>query len=72
VGSVPDPLLLRKCGSAGNRTRYLWSAARNFDHQTTKGVHLLQTDININVNANLSVSLIRHTPCYEDRHTGMR
>jgi hypothetical protein len=24
VDSVPDPLLLRKCGSAGNRTRDLW------------------------------------------------
>jgi hypothetical protein len=24
VDPVPDPLLLRKSGSAGNRTRYLW------------------------------------------------
>jgi hypothetical protein len=24
VDLVPDPLLLRKCGSAGNRTRDLW------------------------------------------------
>jgi hypothetical protein len=32
VEPVPDPLLLRKCGSAGNRTRTSGSVARNFDH----------------------------------------
>jgi hypothetical protein len=30
--SVPDPLLLRKSGSAGNRTRTYGSAAKNSDH----------------------------------------
>jgi hypothetical protein len=29
-----DPLLLRKCGSAGNRNRTSGSVARNSDHQT--------------------------------------
>jgi hypothetical protein len=29
---VPDPLLLRKCGSAGNRTRTSGSVARNSEH----------------------------------------
>jgi hypothetical protein len=29
---VPDPLFLRKSGSAGNRTRTSRSAARNSDH----------------------------------------
>jgi hypothetical protein len=29
VDPVPDPLLLRKCGSAGNRTRTSGSGARN-------------------------------------------
>jgi hypothetical protein len=29
---VPDPLLLRKFGSAGNRTRAFGSIARNSDH----------------------------------------
>jgi hypothetical protein len=29
VHPVPDPLLLRKCGRAGNRTRDLGSVARN-------------------------------------------
>jgi hypothetical protein len=31
VDPVPDPLLLRKSGSAGNRTRDLWILARNSD-----------------------------------------
>jgi hypothetical protein len=29
---VPDPLLLRKSGSAGNRTRTCGSVSRNSDH----------------------------------------
>jgi hypothetical protein len=32
VDPVPDPLLLRKSGSAGNRTRISGSVARNSDH----------------------------------------
>jgi hypothetical protein len=32
VDPVPDPLLLRKSGSAGNRTRTSESVARNSDH----------------------------------------
>jgi hypothetical protein len=32
VDPVPDPLLLRKSGSAGNRTRASRSVARNSDH----------------------------------------
>jgi hypothetical protein len=32
VDPVPDPLLLRKSGSAGNRTRTSGSVARNSDH----------------------------------------
>jgi hypothetical protein len=35
VGPVPDPLLLRKFGSAGNRTRNLWVSSqelRPLDH----------------------------------------
>jgi hypothetical protein len=32
VDPVPDPLLLRKSGSAGNRTRTAGSVARNSDH----------------------------------------
>jgi hypothetical protein len=32
VDRVPDPLLLRKSGSAGNRTRASGSVARNSDH----------------------------------------
>jgi hypothetical protein len=32
VDPTPDPLLLRKSGSAGNRTRASGSVARNSDH----------------------------------------
>jgi hypothetical protein len=38
VDSDPDPLLLRKSGSAGNRTHTSGSVARNSDHQTTDAV----------------------------------
>jgi hypothetical protein len=40
VNPVPDPLLLRKSGSAGSRTRTSGSVARNSDHKTTKAVSL--------------------------------
>jgi hypothetical protein len=36
VDPVPDPLLLRKSGSEGHRTRTFGSAARNPDHYTTE------------------------------------
>jgi hypothetical protein len=39
VDPVPDPLLLRKSGSAGNRTQTSWSVARNSDHWTTEACH---------------------------------
>jgi hypothetical protein len=32
VDSVPDPLLVRKCGSAGNRTLTSGSVVKNSDH----------------------------------------
>jgi hypothetical protein len=38
VDPVPDPLLLRKSGTAGNRTRTSVSVARNSDHKTTEAV----------------------------------
>jgi hypothetical protein len=38
VDPVPDPLLLRKSGSAGNRTRTSGSVAKNSDHYTTEAV----------------------------------
>jgi hypothetical protein len=33
VDPVPNPLLLRKSGSAGNRTRISGSVTRNSDHE---------------------------------------
>jgi hypothetical protein len=38
VDPVPDPLLHRKSGSAGNGTRSSGSVARNSDHWTTEAV----------------------------------
>jgi hypothetical protein len=42
VGPVPDPLLLRKSGNAGDRTRTSLSVARNSAHQTTEAVASVQ------------------------------
>jgi hypothetical protein len=36
--TVPDPLLLRKCGSALNRAQTSGSVAKNSDHWTTEVV----------------------------------
>jgi hypothetical protein len=41
VDSVPDPLLIRKSASAGNRTRASGSVARNSVHYTTEVVYKL-------------------------------
>jgi hypothetical protein len=38
VDTVPDPILLRKSGSTGNRTHTSESVARNSDHWTTEVV----------------------------------
>jgi hypothetical protein len=38
--SVPDLLILRKSGSAGNRMRTSGSVARNFDHKTSEAYQL--------------------------------
>jgi hypothetical protein len=40
VDPVPDPLLLRKSGSAGNRTRTSRTVTNNSDHKTTEAVKL--------------------------------
>jgi hypothetical protein len=45
VDPVPDPLLLRKSGSAGNRTWTSGSVARNSDHYTTEAVYFLVRNI---------------------------
>jgi hypothetical protein len=41
VDPVPDPLLFRKSGSAGNRTRTSGSVTKNSDHETTEAVEIL-------------------------------
>jgi hypothetical protein len=38
VDPVPDQLLLRKCGSAGNRSLTSESVAKNSDHWTKEAV----------------------------------
>jgi hypothetical protein len=48
VDPIPDPLLLRKSGSAGNRTWTSLSAARNSDHYTAEAViRAVFTSLNI-------------------------
>jgi hypothetical protein len=39
VDPVPDPLLLRKSGSAGNRTRTSGSVVKNSDHKIKEAVN---------------------------------
>jgi hypothetical protein len=48
VDPVPDPLLLRKSGNAGNRTLSSGSVARSSDHLTTEAV-LVLTYIEVNL-----------------------
>jgi hypothetical protein len=45
VDSVPDPVLLIKSDSTGNRTRTSGSVARPFDQQTTEVVYFLLHNI---------------------------
>jgi hypothetical protein len=40
VNPVPDPLLLRKSGSAENRTQDLWVCSQELDHRTTEAVYV--------------------------------
>jgi hypothetical protein len=47
VDPVPDQLLLRKSGSAGNGTRISGSVARNSDHLTTQAVIFSKTQVNL-------------------------
>jgi hypothetical protein len=52
VEAVPDPLLLRKRGSAGNRTGTYGSVARNSDHKTTEVVIVIDLIVVIMSNSN--------------------
>jgi hypothetical protein len=45
VDPVPDPLLPRKSGNAGNRTRTSGSVARNSDYLITEAVYFLLRNI---------------------------
>jgi hypothetical protein len=45
VDPVPDPLLLRKPGKAGNRIRTSGFVSRNSDHWTTEAVYFLLHNI---------------------------
>jgi hypothetical protein len=45
VEPVLNPLLLRKSGSAGNRTRTSGSVAKNSDQYTTEAVYFLLLNI---------------------------
>jgi hypothetical protein len=55
VDPVPDPLLLRKSGSIGNRTQNSGSAARNSYHLTTEKVNSERLDEYWLINTGLCV-----------------
>jgi hypothetical protein len=56
---VPDPLLLRKSGGAGDRTRTSGSVARNSEHWTTEEVihHFTQTTFQILTEVTTKINL---------------
>jgi hypothetical protein len=56
VDPVPDPLLLRKTGSAGNRTRSSGSVASNSDHKATEAVYKEISSLNIQQKGNEIIS----------------
>jgi hypothetical protein len=60
VDHVPDPLLLRKSGSAGNRIRTSGSVARNSDHWTTEVVNLNIIITNCKKNRNFNCTIYIH------------
>jgi hypothetical protein len=69
VNPVPDPLLLRKSDSGGNRIRTSGYVARNSDHLTTKAVgkkyapsFLFCRDY-ISLTVRMCVCMCRHTLC---------
>jgi hypothetical protein len=45
VDFIPDPLLLTKSGSAGNRTWTFGSVTNNSDHYTTEAVSVVVTPV---------------------------
>jgi hypothetical protein len=45
MGPIPDPLLLRNSGGAGNRTQTSGSVARNTEYYTTEAVYFLLHNI---------------------------
>jgi hypothetical protein len=69
MDSVPDPLLLRKTDSAGNRTRYLWVSSkelRPLEHRvggcTSVALSLTRTET-LGSSTSVSVSADRISTC---------
>jgi hypothetical protein len=78
VDPVPDPLLLRKSGSAGNRTWTSGSVARNSDHQTTEAIKWWTHHTNYNMSIRYVLTrlayktgteIVPRHPRYIDRHS---
>jgi hypothetical protein len=57
VDPVPDPLLLIKSGSVGNRTRISGFAGRNCDHQPTEAVQISRIAANILNSSSLKIGV---------------
>jgi hypothetical protein len=75
VDPVPDPLLLRKSGSAGNATQTSGSVDRNSDHQTTEAVKvrltlLLSVSLGVLVSSPLCGRLTRY--CFFFKSLGLQ
>jgi hypothetical protein len=64
VDHLPDPLLLRKSGSARDRTRTTGSVARDTDNWTTEEVILADMYINFGRNSGLRVQ--GRIECYSE------
>jgi hypothetical protein len=69
VDSIPDPVLLRKSGSAGNRTQTSGSVARNADHYTTEAVIFQKKESRIKNSAVLALHGGTEE-CHENPQTG--
>jgi hypothetical protein len=67
VDPVPDPLLLRKSGTAGNRTRTPGSVAKNSDARPQRRLNNTNPDKNISVSV-LKVRYSRGADSTSDRH----
>jgi hypothetical protein len=75
VDPVPDPLFLRKSGSAWNRTRDFWICSQELDHYTTEAVTVLSPTFKNkqlrNVKTKYNMKLCKMSENDRDNENGM-